>query len=289
MTQLLDPRTEATYRRKAAGLESIAKMSEVVARRSGSSLAISFPPETTAEQVKSWALACGEYVHTLGAMRSVGKLWLGSATLEYAARTGMTPAEALDDLGFPEMTGLKNKTLLQYVRAVEKMGEDCYIEGLSDEHVITAANFKGPTRPDLASEFAQKRRDLLLEIAQPRSIDPETGEATGGWTTKRVAMRMREIQQEYDILPTGKRQQEDLVDRYIRLSYIYRHADDEWYSVHGVSKKHLIEWMEASEIEIAEKELGPYSLEELEIPAFLRPENEIEAEEVEQDFEFPEA
>lgn len=283
MSQLLDPRTEATYRRKAAGLDSISKMSEVAVRKSADSLAISFDPEITAEQVKAWALGCGEYVHTLGAMRSVGKLWLGSATLEYAARMSMTAAEALDDLGFPEMLGLKNKTLLQYVRAVEKMGEDCYIEGLADEHVITAAQFKGPTRPDQAMEFAEKRRALLHEIAQPRDLDDPVQ-----WTTKRVAVRMREIQQEYDILPTGKRQAEDVMRRYVQLSYIYRHATDEWYSIHGVDKANLCGWLESSELEIAEKELGPYTLEEIEIPAFLRPENQVEEDQGEE-FEFPEA
>lgn len=255
-----------TATRKANQIPQINNACGVVAIKSDHSNRIEFSPETTADQVKAWAHKCAEYCEILGQMRLVSKLWIGNATLEYAARREITTQEALDELEFPNLLGLTTKTILSYVKTVERMGDDAYIEGLSESQIFAVAGFRGPASPEKAMDFADRRRNFLHEIAGDNGI-----EDAQKWTTRRISVRMRELQAEFDLLPAGKRLVDDVVSNYARLSYMYRHCTDDWYETQGITKAEVSGWLENYELQMAEKEILPYMIEELDIPHYLKP------------------
>lgn len=245
---------------KINGLAAITRAAGVSVNRDG--LSISFDPAATADQVKKFALTCVEWVHQMAQLRSVGKLWLAKAVLEIAARTESTPEEALDSMEIPPIHGWSSENITKYVRAVQCLGEDAFIDNLTDGQVMQVAMFRAPDVPDKAMEFTDRRRQIMQQAADENH------------TTKWITARMKELQAEFGMIPKGGRTKEDCSSMYARLMFIKEHADNDWYITHGIDRADVSAWLVHYEMELQTSDILPYTIEEVEIPHFLKPTTE---------------
>ena len=241
---------------KTDGLDAISRRSGVEVRRDG--LSISFNPATSADQVKNFIHVCAEYNGRISQLRSAGKLWMAKAVLEYAARRDLSPDEALDELEIPAIHSWRPETIMTFVRAVRTLGEDAFIDNLTDGQVMSVAVFRAPDQPDLAMRFAERRRDILADIAK------------SGESGKTLSSKMRALQMEFGMVPKGGRTKEDVTETYARLCYIKQNATSEWFALNNIKPSSLSEWLYHYELELTDSNVLPGALDDIEIPHFLK-------------------
>lgn len=257
---------------KLNAIDSINQRSKILAIKEEGSMSITFGASASADDVKAWAFECCAYSEAIGRLKSVSKLWLAKSILEYAARKDMTPAEALDDMELPEMTGFSKGTLRSYTAVLARLGEDAFIDGLSDPQILAVGAFKAPVRPDYAVIFATKRRALLERAARSRTM-----------TVKILQIKMRELQAELEMTLTTRREKGDAMIMYIKLMEIRDTYTEEDYLKHGFTKQDVMGWILEYRLTLQEKEILPYNIDTMEIPYFLTQNSAIDIEAINED------
>lgn len=219
-------------------------------------LLVNVPASATREEVAQWVAQVYHYAGVVGKIHCISCLSVAKLVLEYAARAGCDIDEAIDQLGLVEGVHRKARTIATWARTLQRLGEDCYADGLSMSYLTTAAGFAVPENPGDAMEFAIQRREILRIAA----VDQDKGKA---W----VAGEMKLLQEKYAVIPKdSKAPAATLFKKFAYCLYLKQSASDEELAAMGTTRADLNAWIVSYEMQLIEDGHLPSKMEEASLP-----------------------